>query len=69
MSRAVRPCGKCPVRDKFGVCVVRGKWMSPLHPSCAYGRKMMNNAASAECKRRRFGWKKRVPKPYTENEE
>ena len=35
------PCAKCPKRDGFGVCVIRGVWVSPLHPSCAYGREMM----------------------------
>ena len=42
--RKARPCAKCPKRDGFGVCVILGKWMSPLHPSCAYGRKLMYNA-------------------------
>ena len=69
MSRPPRPCKVCPKRDKNGVCLIRGQVVVPDHPSCAYGRKLMNNAASAERLRRRFGWKKRVPKPYTENEE
>lgn len=47
MSNA-RPCGKCPKRDGNGICVVRAKWMSPIHPSCAYGRKQMYNAYMAE---------------------
>ena len=45
--RQLRPCAKCPKRDGFGVCVILGKWISPLHPSCAYGRKLMYNAYMA----------------------
>ena len=63
MSRPPRPCAKCPKRDAHGVCVIKGKWVSMYHPSCLYGRRMMNNAVSAECNRKRFGWKKRKPKP------
>ena len=50
MSKA-RPCAKCPKRDGFGVCVILGKWVSPLHPSCAYGRKLMYNAYMAGYRR------------------
>lgn len=50
--RKARPCGKCPVRDGNGICVVRAKWMSALHPSCAYGRKKMYNAYMAGYMRR-----------------
>jgi len=64
MSRPPRPCVKCPKRDTSGVCVIKGKWMSPQHPSCAYGRKLMNNETTKEINRKRFGWKKREPKPY-----
>lgn len=69
MGRTPRPCSKCPVRDGNGICVVRAKWMSAHHPSCAYGRKLMNNELSAEYNRKRFGWKKREPKPYTPPED
>ena len=42
MSRTPRPCSKCPKRDKNGVCLIRGQLVVPNHPSCAYGRKLMN---------------------------
>ena len=51
--RKARPCAKCPKRDGNGICVIRAKWMSPLHPSCAYGRKLMNNAYMAGWMRER----------------
>ena len=46
-----------------GVCVIKGKYVVPNHPSCAYGRKLMNNERSAEAMRRKHGYKKRPPKP------
>lgn len=69
MSRPPRPCSSCPKRDKFGTCLIRGEWISARHPSCAYGRKLMNNEIAKEINRRRFGWKKRAPKPYTPPED
>lgn len=66
MSRTPRPCSKCPKRDKNGVCVHLAKWVSAHRPSCAYGRKAMNNERSKEINRKRFGWKRRVPKPHVE---
>ena len=68
-GRPVRPCSNCPKRDKNGVCLIRGQVVVPDHPSCAYGRKLMNNELSAEYNRKRFGWKKREPKPYTPPED
>lgn len=69
MSRSVRPYAKCPKRDKNGVCLIRGQVVVPNHPSCAYGRKLMNNEYVKEINRKRFGWKKREPKPYTPQED
>ncbi len=69
MSRTPRPCSKCPKSDKNGVCVHLAKWVSAHRPSCAYGRKQMNNETTKEINRRRFGWKKRTPKPYTPPED
>lgn len=43
MCRQARPCRACPERDKYGVCVIRGKWMSADAPSCEYGRRQMDN--------------------------
>lgn len=45
--RKAGPCAKCPKRDGNGICVIRAKWMSARHPSCAYGRKLMYNAYMA----------------------
>ena len=69
MSRKVRPCSKCPKRDKNGVCVHLAKWVSAHRPSCDYGRILMNRENSAEYNRKKHGWKKRKQKPQTENEE
>ena len=69
MNRSVRPCVKCPKRDKNGVCLIRGQVVVPNHPSCAYGRKLMNNETAKEINRKRFGWKKREPKPYNPEDE
>lgn len=69
MGRTPRPCSKCPKRERNGVCLIKGQYVVPNHPSCAYGRKLMNNELSAEYNRKRFGWKKREPKPYTPPED
>ena len=69
MSRPPRPCSSCPKRDKFGTCLIRGEWISARHSSCAYGRKQMNNEYVKEINRKRFGWKKREPKPYNPEDE
>lgn len=66
MSRQRRRCRECPKRDENGVCVVHAQWVSAFHPSCPYGRRMMNNAASAEYQRRKHGYKPRKPKQKPE---
>lgn len=66
MSRLPRRCRECPKRDENGVCVVHAQWVSAFHPSCPYGRRMMNNAASAEYQRRKHGYKPRKPKQKPE---
>ena len=66
MPRKPRRCKQCPIRDKNGVCVGKAQWVYAFHPSCPYGRRTMNNAPSAEYQRRKYGWKKRAPKPRTE---
>ncbi len=57
-----RTCGRCPKRDENGICVIRAKWMSSLHPSCAYGRKLMRNAYVAEWMRERYKARKGADK-------
>ena len=66
--RKARTCSRCPKRDANGTCVVQGRYMAPEHPSCAYGRKMMHNEASARWMRKRQGYKKRTPKAHAESE-
>ncbi len=69
MPRKPRRCKQCPKRDENGVCVILAKWVSAFHPSCSYGRRIMNNTASAEYNRKKYGWKKRAPKASTEEQE
>lgn len=69
MSRTPRPCSKCPERSKYGECLIQGKWINPDHPSCEYGRKLMDRENSAEYARRKYGYKKRAPKQEVEEEE
>ncbi len=66
MGRAPRTCSKCPERSKYGECLIKGMWMNPDHPSCEYGRKLMDRERSAEYSRRKHGYKKRKPKPIVE---
>ena len=68
MSREPRPCSKCP-KWQDGYCPVRACLRPPDAPSCEYGRKKMNSANAAEYNRRKYGWKKRAPKPSTEEED
>ena len=63
MPRKPRPCKECPKRDANGVCVHLAKWASAHHPSCPYGRRAMNSENAAEYNRKKYGWKKRAPKP------
>ena len=68
MSRTPRPCSKCPKFER-GWCVHRAEMRPPDAPSCTYGRKLMNNETTKEINRKRFGWKKREPKPYNPEDE
>ena len=62
MSRPPRPCKMCPLWER-GWCPHLATTRPPDAPSCEWGRKQMNNANAAEYNRKKFGWKKRVPKP------
>ena len=68
MPRKPRPCAVCTKFD-HGWCVGGGGGRPPDAPSCEYGRKAMNSANAAEYNRRKYGWKKRAPKPRTAEQE
>ena len=61
MSRPPRPCSKCP-KWEAGYCPVYAKRMAPLHPSCEYGRRVMNSRKATEFNRKTYGWKARAPR-------
>ena len=65
MSRRPRPCAVCPKFER-GWCVHLATMRPPDAPSCEYGRKAMNNETTKEINRKRFGWRKREPKPHRE---
>ena len=69
MPRKPRKCAVCPKFEKGGWCVHLATMRPPDAPSCEYGRKAMNNERSKEINRKRFGWKKRIPKPHVEEQE
>ena len=68
MPRKPRPCAVCPKFD-HGWCVHLATMRPPDAPSCEYGRKIMNNENAAEYNRKKFGWKKRDPKPVQPEDE
>ena len=68
MPRKPRPCAVCPKFD-HGWCVHLATMRPPDAPSCEYGRKAMNSANAAAYNRKKYGWKKRAPKPSTEEKE
>lgn len=68
MPRKPRPCAVCPKFER-GWCVHLATMRPPDAPSCEYGRKIMNSENSAEYNRKKYGWKKREPKPIPIEEE
>ena len=65
MSRRPRPCKVYP-KWRLNWCPHKAAIRPPDAPSCEYGRKAMGNEITKEINRKRFGWKKRDPKPYEE---
>ena len=59
-----RPCAKCPkYNPRNHICAIRAQYMTPSHPSCEYGRRLISNEWMAEYNRQKRGSKKRPAPP------
>lgn len=66
-GKSHKTCEICPKRVSNGVCLIKGCWISPIHPVCDYGKRMIYNAYMAEYMRKKHGHKKRAPKDFCQN--
>ena len=58
------PCRKCPKYNlRNHICAIRAQYMTPNHPSCDFGRRLMHNEQAVEWLRKRRGSKKRPAPP------
>lgn len=48
-------CGECPKRERYGVCVIRAKFMVFDHPACDYGLRAIRNEIAKRLARIRRG--------------
>ena len=53
-------CRRCPKYGRNCVCPIKGQYMTPSHPVCDYGRRLIRNEVAAWRMRKRRGSKKRV---------
>ncbi|MBO7685246.1 MAG: hypothetical protein J6V72_02610 [Kiritimatiellae bacterium] len=59
-----RTCERCPKYSRRNsTCAIYAQYMTPNHPVCEYGRRLMANAYMADWQRKKRGSKKRPAPP------